>query len=290
MTRPSTPPAAPAESFDRSAHVYDGHVAVNRAGASRLVASVPVDRYPRLLDVGCGTGFASLEAIPRLGVESVVGIDASPAMLAVFRERLRSFPGVVADLRARDVLDMGVEDSSADLVLCSMALHWFTARADAIGRMARALASGGILGVLAPGPAHDRETVRLIRDNGDPILQRLADSIEDNEIDPDVLTDYLVAAGLEPVDVWTETRRRRVSPGRLRSPHGGGREPSLGRPATRRPESGPGADARPLPRRGRRRRNVPLQLRQDLRDRSTGRVTSRREPARSPRTRPRPGR
>jgi ubiquinone/menaquinone biosynthesis C-methylase UbiE len=210
MKRPSTPIAA--ESFDRSAQVYDDQVAVNRAGAGRLVASVPVGRYPRLLDVGCGTGFASLEAIPRLGVERVVGIDASPPMLAVFRERLRSFPGVAADLRVRDVLDMGVEDASADLVLCAMALHWFAARADAIGRMARALAPGGILGVLAPGPGHDRETVRLIRDRGDPILERLADSVEDNEIDPDALAGYLVAAGLEPVDVWTETRRRSVSP------------------------------------------------------------------------------
>jgi ubiquinone/menaquinone biosynthesis C-methylase UbiE len=210
MKRPSTPIAA--ESFDRSAQVYDDQVAVNRAGAGRLVASVPVGRYPRLLDVGCGTGFASLEAIPRLGVERVVGIDASPPMLAVFRERLRIFPGVAADLRVRDVLDMGVEDASADLVLCSMALHWFAARADAIGGMARALAAGGILGVLAPGPGHDRETVRLIRDRGDPILARLADSVEDNEIDPDALAGYLVAAGLEPVDVWTETRRRSVSP------------------------------------------------------------------------------
>jgi ubiquinone/menaquinone biosynthesis C-methylase UbiE len=212
MERPPTPPPAPAESFDRSAQVYDGHVAVNRAGAARLVASVPVGRYPRLLDVGCGTGFASLEAIGRLGVERVVGIDASPAMLAVFRERLESFPGVAADLRARDVLDMGVDDSSADLVLCAMALHWFTARADAIACMARALAPGGILGVLAPGPEHDRETVRLIRDRGGPVLQRLADSVEDNEIDPDVLAEYLTAAGLEPLDVWTEMRRRSVSP------------------------------------------------------------------------------
>ena len=212
MTRPPTPPTAPADSFDRSADVYDGHVAANRAGANRLVASVPPGRYPRLLDVACGTGFASLEAIPRLGVERVVGIDASPPMLAVFRERLRSFPGVVADLRGRDVLDMGVEDSSVDLVLCSMALHWFPARAEAVGRMARALAPGGILGVLAPGPGHDSETVRLVRDRGDPVLQRLADAVEDNDIDPDVLTEYLVAAGLEPVDVWTETRRRIVSP------------------------------------------------------------------------------
>ena len=206
------PPPLAAESFDRSAQVYDGHVAVNRAGARRLVASVPDGRYPRLLDVGCGTGFASLEAIPRLGVERVVGVDASASMLDVFRERLRDFPGVRAELQASDVLHMRVEDAGADLVLCTMALHWFTERAAAIERMARAIAPGGVLGILAPGPAHDRETVALVRATGDPILARLADSIEDNEIDPDALVAHLAAAGLAPEDVWTETRHRVTTP------------------------------------------------------------------------------
>lgn len=210
MERP--PPALAAESFDRSAPVYDGHVAANRAGARRLVASVPEGRYPRLLDVGCGTGFASLAAIPRLGVERVVGVDASASMLDVFRERLRGFPHVRAELQPSDVLEMRVEDAGADLVLCAMALHWFAERAAAVARMARALAAGGVLGILAPGPGHDRETVALVRASGDPLLDRLARSIEDNEIDPDALAGYLVATGLEPEDVWTETRRRAVSP------------------------------------------------------------------------------
>jgi ubiquinone/menaquinone biosynthesis C-methylase UbiE len=210
MERSAAPCAS--QSFDRSARVYDGHVAVNRAGARRLVASVPEGRYVRLLDVGCGTGFASLEAIPRLGVERLVGVDASAAMLEEFRERLRAFPGVRADLQAADVLDMRVEDGGADLVLCSMALHWFTRRGAAVERMARALAPGGVLGVLAPGPAHDGETVALVRATGDPALARLADSIEDNEIDPETLGDWLAAAGLEPLDVWTETRLRVTTP------------------------------------------------------------------------------
>ena len=206
------PPPAAAESFDRSAQVYDGHVAANRAGARRLVAAIPEGRYPRLLDVGCGTGFASLEAIPRLGVERIVGVDASASMLEVFRERLRDVPGVEADLQASDVLGMRVDDASVDLVLCTMALHWFTDRPAAVARMGRALAPGGALGMLAPAPAHDRETVALVRATGDPVLSRLADSIEDNEIDPDVLAGYLQAAGLEPEDIWTEERRRVVTP------------------------------------------------------------------------------
>ena len=200
------------ESFDRSAAVYDEHVPFNRAGARRLVASVPDSAYPRLLDVACGTGFATLAAIERLGVERVIGVDASAPMLDVFRERLAAHPRVSADLRACDVLEARVEDGSVDLALCAMALHWFPERAAAVALMARALAPGGVLGILAPGPRHDRETVELIRGAGDPQLGRLADSIVSNEVDPGVLTGYLQAAGLEPVDVWTETRRRVVPP------------------------------------------------------------------------------
>ncbi len=204
--RPFLPNAA--DSFDRSAAVYDDHVAHNRAGAARLVASLPSRDYPRLLDVACGTGFASLAAIPRLGVRHVTGVDASAPMVEVFRERLAAHPDVEADLRACDVLSIEVAPGSADLVLCTMALHWFTERAAAIALMARALAPGGVLGILAPGPEHDAATVARIRETGDAELIRLADSIEANEVDPAVLTGYLLAAGLEPLDVWTETRSR----------------------------------------------------------------------------------
>ena len=206
------PTTAPAESFDRSAQVYDDHVAYNRSGAARLVASVPEGRYPRVLDVACGTGFAALAAIPRLGVEQVVGIDASGPMIEVFRERLAAFPAVRADLRVGDVLDLRVPDGSVDLSICTMALHWFAERGVAIALMARALAPGGVLAVLAPGPGHDRMTVERIRSSGDAHLGRLADAIVANEVDPDVLEGFIVSAGLEPLDVWTEVRTRRVSP------------------------------------------------------------------------------
>ena len=210
VDRPVSPIAA--ESFDRSAQVYDDHVAFNRAGARRLVASIPERRYAHVLDVACGTGFAALEAIPRLAVEAVIGVDASAPMLDVFHERLARFPHVHADLRATDVLHMRVADGWADLVLCTMALHWFTERAAAVAAMARTLAPGGVIGILAPGPRHDGETVERIRRSGDAEIGLLADSIVSNQVDPAVLERYLSDAGLEPIDIWTETRQRVVAP------------------------------------------------------------------------------
>ena len=55
---------------------------------------------------------------------------------------LRSF---TADLRAGDALRTGVPDGWADLVLCTMALHWMPDRPGAIREMSRALRPGGVL-------------------------------------------------------------------------------------------------------------------------------------------------
>ena len=55
----------------------------------------------------------------------------------------------------------------------------------------------------------------IIRASDDAEAIRLADSIVSNEIPVRWLTDALVDAGLEPVDVWAETRERAVPPDAL---------------------------------------------------------------------------
>jgi ubiquinone/menaquinone biosynthesis C-methylase UbiE len=201
-------------SFERSAGRYDDHVAFNRAGVRRLVAALPDERYRSLLDVACGTGFASLEMIRRHGVERIVGIDASPAMLEEFRLKLRGHPEVRAELHAADVLAMPVEPGTFDAVICSMALHWFGDRPGAIAAMARAVRPGGVLGILGPGPGHDAECVALLLGVSPPLLPQLPQAILDNELYPRQVEADVTAAGLEIVDMWLETRVRRVPPER----------------------------------------------------------------------------
>ncbi len=200
----------PRESFDRSAHLYDDHVGFNHAGAQRLIGALPDRPYHDLLDVACGTGFATMETIARRGITTVVGIDASAGMLEQFQAKLAAYPEIQATLRVADVLDMGVAPASMDLVLCTMALHWFDDRRAAIIEMAKTLRPGGVLGLLGPGPGHDAQFVALSRASEPPILPELAESIVSNEIYPEEMRGYLQAAGLEEIDLWIESRERRL--------------------------------------------------------------------------------
>lgn len=202
----------PRESFDRSAHLYDDHVGFNHAGAQRLIGALPQRRYQDVLDVACGTGFATMHLIDRYPIRSVTGIDASAGMLDQFAQKLAERPDITRSLRVADVLDMGVPAGSMDLVLCTMALHWFDDRAGAIAAMAETLRPGGILGLLGPGPGHDAQFVSLSRSADPPILPELADSIVSNEIYPEEMRRYLHGAGLRELDLWVERRERRVSP------------------------------------------------------------------------------
>lgn len=50
-----------------------------------LCARAPLDATLRVMDFGCGTGLLTLQLAPH--VQSIVGVDASPGMLEVFRNK-----------------------------------------------------------------------------------------------------------------------------------------------------------------------------------------------------------
>ncbi len=146
-----------------------------------LVADLEVS--PRsLLDVACGTGnhLARFhEAIP-----DVVGLDASPDMLAVAAGRLpEDVPLVEGDLRT---FDLG---RTFDLVTClfSSIGHVEDEREldAAIGRMAAHVAPGGVL-LVEPWLTPDRVVPDGVRNvltarSGDDVVARTASSRQDDD-------------------------------------------------------------------------------------------------------------
>lgn len=103
-----------------------------------------------VLDVGCGTGI-HLERYQKVGCQ-VFGIDLSPAMLQVARNRL----GASANLHRADASKMPYPDEKFDLIIMSTVLHEMppSVRAAVIEESKRVLNENGriLLIDFHPGP------------------------------------------------------------------------------------------------------------------------------------------
>ena len=133
-------------------------------------------------------------------------------MLDQFAQKLAERPDITRSLRVADVLDMGVPAGSMDLVLCTMALHWFDDRAGRSRPWRRPCGRAASSGSWGPDPDTMPSSSACPGSADPPILPELADSIVSNEIYPEEMRRYLHGAGLRELDLWVERRERRVSP------------------------------------------------------------------------------
>ncbi|MCJ2188360.1 methyltransferase [Novosphingobium beihaiensis] len=137
---------------------YDRHARIQRDVAQALadrIAAQPLPDNPRILEIGCGTGFLT-EALQERGIggEWLV-TDISPAMVARCRARLGE-----SARRRFAVLD-GEHGTIAggpfDLICSSLALQWFDDAPAALRRLCGHLAPGGHCLVTTLGPGSFRE-------------------------------------------------------------------------------------------------------------------------------------
>ena len=110
-----------------------------------------------LLDLGTGTG-RMLELIAPLA-ERAIGVDQSPAMLALARSHIDQSGLNNAQLRQGDIYAPPVERDSYDLVVIHQVLHFLDDPGRAISEAARALRPGGRL-IVVDFLSHDEEQLR----------------------------------------------------------------------------------------------------------------------------------
>jgi ubiquinone/menaquinone biosynthesis C-methylase UbiE len=137
-----TPAARQKRVWDKSAPGYDNQIAFFEktwfGGGREWVGE---RARSRVLEVAIGTG-RSLPHYP--AGATVTGIELSPAMLAIARQRAAGL-GRDADFQEGDAEHLPFEDASFDTVVCALALCTIPDPAVAIGEMKRVLASGGRL-------------------------------------------------------------------------------------------------------------------------------------------------
>ncbi|MDR9828146.1 malonyl-ACP O-methyltransferase BioC [Vibrio sp. FNV 38] len=109
-----------ADAFGRAAPTYDQHAAFQRDVGHRLLNKLPDDLTGiKVLDLGCGTGYFSLQLIDR-GATVVCG-DLSPEMLAAAKQRC---VGRDASYHVVDAECLPFSNDEFDLVFSSLALQW----------------------------------------------------------------------------------------------------------------------------------------------------------------------
>ena len=137
-----TPTARQKRVWDRTAPSYDRQIAFFEriwfAGGREWLGE---RAHGRVLEVAIGTGLN----LPHYPTDAAItGIELSPAMLAIARERAKDL-GRQVDLREGDAEHLPFDGASFDTVACALSLCTIPNPAAAIREMKRVLIPGGTL-------------------------------------------------------------------------------------------------------------------------------------------------
>ena len=175
------------QSFEKQVGLFDGDDALFARRADPAVSWLgPLSPDMIVLDVACGAGHVAETVAPY--VRQVVGVDVTPALLALGSARL-------SDAGVRNVLlldgnaaRLPFVDASFDVVACRTALHHFGDQEKAVSEMARVCRPGGrvvVNDLVAPNAD--------VRDAFDG-LHRLIDPSHAGVLLPNELSELLASA------------------------------------------------------------------------------------------------
>ena len=135
-----------AEEFNRAAARYDDSPLVRSYQyrvQALVVDSLDIKKGMNVLDLGCGTGWATLEIASRLeGTGKVVGLDLSEGMIEQARQKLPRFryDNVEFVLQSAGSLNYA---GSFDYVISTSAFHHFADREKVFSNVWKSLTRGG---------------------------------------------------------------------------------------------------------------------------------------------------
>ena len=142
MHRPSK--ARIRQSFERAATTYDSAAGIQRHICSQLAATLPANlAVSRLLDAGCGTGFALNLLQTRWPNAHALAVDLAPAMLQHIATPCCRIAG--------DLEQLPLAGNSVDLYWSSLAVQWCDLP-QTLAEAHRVLAVQGQIAIATLGP------------------------------------------------------------------------------------------------------------------------------------------
>ncbi|MGH2925819.1 MAG: class I SAM-dependent methyltransferase [Solirubrobacterales bacterium] len=156
MSDAETPRDWDASTYHQVAHPQEewGREVIERIGLAGSEA---------VLDAGCGSGRVTKLLVERLGDGRVVGVDASPSMIAKARETL----GDDVELIVSDLLDLELSEP-VEIVFSNATFHWILDHRRLFERLHAALVPGGRIEAQCGGIGNTEEFLNSVENvNGD---------------------------------------------------------------------------------------------------------------------------
>lgn len=170
-----------------------------------LIGRIGVLPEGAVVDLGCGTGAAGPALRARFAGRSLVGLDASPSMLAAAAK------GGAYDRLVEADAARWQADAPVALLFSNAALHWLPDHATLLPRLAHELVPGGVLAVQMPRQ-HGAPSHRFLRDFA---VEMFPDRFDIGGSTPPVahpVEYHRMLAPLGRVDVWETDYVQRLDP------------------------------------------------------------------------------
>jgi trans-aconitate 2-methyltransferase len=162
-----------------------------------LAALIDATAVRSMVDLGCGSGELTVELAERLDVTSAVGVDSSPAMLAVAKEstneRVTFEQGDIATWTATEPVD---------LIVANASLQWVPDHHTVIERWTTSLSDGGQIAIQVPANAgHPSHTCSAEVAAREPFASAMggappADPVATNVLAPEQYAELLFDLGV----------------------------------------------------------------------------------------------
>ncbi len=123
MRNKEKPVSKVVKEFSRFANQYSTYNIIQVKVAKRLVKQLPLDRYPTIIDLGCGSGevYKNIEK-NHISFEQFIALDSSQEMLKIHpsAKKLKKVCSDFNKVKIFDTFTLG----QRDIVLSSSALQW----------------------------------------------------------------------------------------------------------------------------------------------------------------------
>lgn len=190
---------------DWDARAYDRVADPQVEWAQDVLARLDLTGDETVLDAGCGSGRVTEDLLRKLPDGHVIGVDASPSMIMLARQRL---DGDRVELLVADLTELEL-GRQVDAVFSNATFHWVIDHDDLFRKLFAAMRPGGVLEAQCGGEGNVAEWMRALQSvEGDerfaPYLRGMPSAVNFASVG-DTRT-RLERAGFEVESVWLEEK------------------------------------------------------------------------------------